>query len=199
MTPNKKFSRSTYYIILIIVVPIILFGIFGAVAKHPYMKKEIALYSGPGDIKDISFRFLFFPVKGYNITFPYFYLSRQKSETYKLTGLPAKKQAGIYLVVEEKENYWDKDENKARLKAKVEFIIKDSKGKIVLHVNDYLKDMIWMTPPETGLAGRALYNMDTSFFNPKKNETYKLSMKFSPDENLDSLQGYVFIECGGSI
>lgn len=180
-----------------ILIPLAYFFFISPVRHHPYLKREIVRYNGDGNIKDISLRFLVLPVPGYRITFTPFELDQPFSDAYTLSNLPDLGHVGIYLIVES-ESYF-KDEERLKLDAKVEITLTNSKNEVVLKVDNYLKEMTWMYAHQGLVRGHALYNLDTSFFSPKKHEQYKLQIKYSPDETLSPRKGYVFIECGGHL
>jgi len=193
----KRKLTFTFIGCVFIILPLIYCFLINTVEYHSFLKKEISRYNGDGIIKDISFRFTVFPVKGYSITFTLFELGQPFSNTYTLSNLPDLDHVGVYLVVES-EDYF-KDEERLKLNSKVELIMTDAKDQVVLKVDSYLKELIWMSAHQGIVRGYALYNMDTSFFSPKKNERYTLKVRYYPDETLSSRRGYIFIRCGGTL
>jgi len=182
---------------LLVFLSLVYIVLINPVGHYPYLKKEVAKYSGDGTIKDISLRFFVMPVPGYSITFPSFDLSQPLERTYTLSNLPDLAHSGVFLIVESEDYY--EDEDRLKLISKVELTVTDSQNQTALHVENQLKEMIWMYAHRGVVKGHALYNLDTSFFTPNKNETYKLHIKYSPDDALSGRKGYIFIRCGGRL
>jgi hypothetical protein len=159
--------------------------------RNPSLKNEVSRYDGDGIIEDISGRYLVYPMPGYSITFPLFDLGQPFEDTYSISNLPDLNDVGIYLVVES--DSYVGDEERKTLHSKVELTLIDSKGKVALEHNSYLKDMTWMYEHHGVIDGHRLYNLNTTFFSPIKCERYKLHIKYSPDEALAHRKGHVLI------
>jgi hypothetical protein len=83
------------------------------------------------------------------------------------------------------------------LTATVEITVTDQNGEVVCEVKQPVGKMIWAT--EGGRDTSGLYDIDKSFFKPKRGGRYKIRINYQPDAALAGMKGYLYIRCGGSI
>jgi len=162
---------------------------------------------GDGDFRDISWRFPWpslpvgLPVPGYVVRFPTFDLGEDYQREFAVADLhDIKQKVGVYLFVSVP---WHPhfDDDKRQLQAEFEFEVRDAKGQIVAHAKNPLSKLIWSTPLgiEGCEDGYALYSLEESFFQVHKGERYTLRAVYRPDPTLRAHQGFVYLQCGGSI
>jgi hypothetical protein len=155
-------------------------------------------YRGDGIIADNSQPSGLFGTRGYVVEFPKFDLGAGYEKQFKLTRLPAlgRAPAEIRLVVEEPFNATRVDElRRSAVTGTLAIKLSDSSGKEVAGYSARLSDLIWSSPIHDHV-GYALYDLDHSEFVPRTEETYTLSISYSPDPTLRSKTGYFYVWCG---
>jgi hypothetical protein len=157
-------------------------------ARRPYLKREIAEYRGDGEIRDISFRFLWYKIKGYEIIFPPFSLNQPITAEYAIENLPALPHCGIYFSV----NGPDYNRSIGHWR----MVILDDSGVAIKEVSTDTDKLTWTNYPS---GAYSLYDVDNSFFDPKANQRYRIRIEFSMSSPNTVGTGALFIKCGGSI
>ena len=167
------------------------FGGCAAVQDASYLKRQVASYAGDGQIQDISFRYLIFRIKGYELRFPVFNLDQPRSDTYTLRNLPV---VGDYTMVYFAVN---RVKNKQDI-GSISFSIEDSDGVILARMDKTkLTEMIWSSGDE--FTSFRIYDLDRSRFRPRKKKAYKLRFDYIPGSDSNFATGSIYIRCGGSI
>lgn len=193
-----KTKRALLILTICVAILIVSIAIYKPVDYYPFLSNQVKKYHGDGVIKDISLRFVVCPVKGYSITFPKFHLDSTFEKTYRLSNLPViNYDIGLYFIVEGLTYYWDA-KNRKDLKGSVEISLYNSKHEQVMKVEKSLGDFVWSNQFSDS-NGYELYDKDNSFFQPVKNESYTLNIKYSPDANLGQAKGYFLLRGGGSL
>lgn len=157
--------------------------------RMPPLKPHV----GDGVFKDISFRFGPFPIRGYSIDFPRLKLRQKLAASYRIADLPRLGSVGVYFVViGPSEHCLDGD---------LDVKVLDSAGKTVVDVQERLGRMIWSSHYADGQNCYALYDLDKSFFEPRRGMAYQLTVSFSPDEESIAkrkpITGGLYMRCGG--
>lgn len=167
-----------------------------------YYRDGIQHYGGDGRIADASQSSGLFGTRGYVVEFPKFDLGSPYQRQFKLVGLPTlgHARADIAFVIEEPFLATRVDElRRSVVDGAVNIKLSDSSGRQVAGYSAKLSDLIWSSPIHDHV-GYALYQLDHSEFLPRSEETYTLTISYSPDSTLRSKQGYLYVSClcGGS-
>ena len=176
------------------------------VGKFSYLP-QLSPSRGDGDFHDISWRFppgfpIGLPVPGYVVNFPAFDLDKEYQHEFVVENLPDLKQdVGVYLFATVPWDSFQTDNKKSQLQAEFEFEVLNSEGQVVAHTKKPLSELTWSTPPGINRHddGYALYSFGESSFQSHKDERYTLRVSYRPDPTLHARQGFVYLECGGSI
>lgn len=164
-----------------------------------YYSHGLKQYSGDGKISDTSQSSGLFGTNGYIVDFPEFDLGAAHRATYHLAGLPSLggANAEIALMIKDPKGWsaTDVDELRDRTTATFKCSLVDSSGKVVTTFETPLKKLIWSSPIHDR-SGYALYDLDKSFFLPRSDANYTLSIEYSGDSSLGGEQGAVYIWCG---
>jgi hypothetical protein len=140
-----------------------------------------------------------FGTNGYIVDFPGFDLGAAHRATYHLAGLPSLggANAEIALMIKDPKGFsaMDVDGFRDRTTATFKCSLVDSSGKVVTTFETPLKKLIWSSPIHDR-SGYALYDPDKSFFPPRPDANYTLSIEYSGDSSLEGEQGTVYIWCG---
>ena len=158
-------------------------------------------HTGDGEFRNISWRFpwqnLGLPVPGYSIHFPRFDLGHSFEATYHFADLPdLGKPTGIYLCVNNPAadgGYIDRELTTANFR----FELQDDRGVVIAAIDRPLSKMIRTN--DGGQNCWCFYDLDHSFFHTIRESRYRLRVRYVPDSELSSLEGFVFVRCGGSI
>ncbi len=139
-------------------------------------------------MKDISLRFLWYKIRGYQISFPSFPLNSPTSEEYTLANLPTLPYCGLYLGIngpKEKTNvgHWN-------------LTLLGTAGDSLREVSLNTDQMIWASGSRDDFN---LYDLDKSFFDPQDKQAYTVRIKFTPSSSNTVGTGALFIRCGGQI
>ena len=166
------------------------------------MEKEIKKYSGDGEIRDISFNHMwFFKVKGYDIRFAKFDLTKDYENIFILENLPSCSSSTIiHLAITDNKNWTDKERSKTTNYLEINLI--DDKKEIILKAKQKINKYRWTTyaPVIKGYKYTyGIYDIENTIFNAVKNKTYKLHVKYQGNDNFKNAVGYFFIRCGGSL
>ena len=155
------------------------------------LRSDVSRYSGDGEIRDISFRYLIWNVKGYKIDFDEFPLNEPMCSEYRLENLPhIRKIVGLYFKVcgvGEKSDI-----------GTLKFEVRDDNNNMVaMMTHRPLKDLIWSK--DSGDPCFYIYELETMEFMPEKGMHYKLSFEFIPKVDSGDAVGSLYIRCGGSL
>ena len=175
-----------------------LFTSCGRCGFGSYYTHGIRHYEGDGTIVDNSQPSGAFGTRGYVVEFPKFDLGSRYERQFRLAHLPTlgSAPAEIRFVIEEPyDNLAVDDLRKNAATGAVLIKLLDSTGRQVTGFSAKLSDLIWSSPIHDHV-GYALYELDHSEFVPRSNETYTLSVSYSPDSTLRSKTGYFYVWCG---
>jgi len=162
-----------------------------------YFTSGLRSYRGDGVIEDTSQRAILFGTRGYLVAMPRFQLDRPFDGTFRLGGLPIieDKKTGVALIVPDTFSR----ERMPNTNSIIEYSVIDSQGKEITHVKSALGALIWSSPIH-GHLGSALYQLDTSFFQPASGASYRLHVTYSPEPGAGAGEGYFYLwsSVGGS-
>ena len=165
---------------------------------RPLWPLRIPPSRGDGNFRDISFRFPWpslpvgIPIPGYEVKFPTFDLGEEYHAEFVVSDLhDIGSKAGVYLFVGGPRHY----DGEHRLQAAFDFEVRNAKGQLMAHAKKPLGEFTWSTNGD----GWGLYSLDQSFFRVHKGERYTLRVRYRPDPVLRARQGFVYLQCGGSI
>jgi hypothetical protein len=94
------------------------------------------------------------------------------------------------------------DDLRKGIQAQFGFEVRDSEKRLLAHAEKPLGQLTWSTPLGVSSGhggGWALYAFDDSFFCVHKGERYTIRVHYRPDPAFRASQGFVYLECGGSI
>jgi hypothetical protein len=177
---------------------LLLFTSCGRCGFGSYYTQGIRHYQGDGTISDNSQPSGLFGTRGYIVEFPKFDLGSRYERQFRLSHLPTLGSAAaeIRFVVEEPLDMTRVDELRASaVTGAVTVKLFDSAGRQVTGYSAKLSDLIWSGPVHDHV-GYALYELDHSEFVPHTDETYTLSVSYSPESTLRSKTGYFYVWCG---
>jgi hypothetical protein len=182
---------------------------------RPLWPLRIPPSRGDGEFHDISWHFPWpclpvgMPVPGYVVKFPAFSLDDEYQAEYVVEDLhDIGAGVGVYLFVGGLEGALSGDEAllnddlQKGVQAQFGFEVRDSQGRLVAHAEKPLGQLTWSTPSGVSnghRGGWALYADGESFFRVHKGERYTIRIHYRPDPAFRACQGFVDLECGGSV
>ena len=160
-----------------------------------YFTSGVRDYTGDGTIQDTSQRGGFFPTRSYMVTLPSFPLNRPYEHTFRLDGLPTIEGKPTEIAFFVPNSFSQAHTPNAH--SSVEFSVTTADSRRVTSVSSTLGALIWSSPPHPiHYSGNALYQLDTSFFQPVAGERYRLHVTYSPAPGADSGEGYFYLWSG---
>jgi len=167
-----------------------------------YFSHGISQYHGDGTIRDVSQRSGLVSTRGYVVTLGGFDLGSAYDRQFKVVNLPTieDSKVEIALAVERPElSVTSVDDLRKKLEASLSVSLTDSTGTTVTTFSSKIGRLRWSSAVH-GYSSYWLYDEKGSFFTPKARETYFLHVQYSPDSQLQSSHGciYLYSGCGGS-
>lgn len=160
--------------------------------RGSYFTSGIKSYAGDGIIQDTSESAWPISTRGYAILFPKFRLDTSYSNSFRLEGLPIieGRKIGIYFLVDDSLP----KESAIIANAHIRLTVLDSDSKKVCDSEGILQDFTWSSPWHK-YSGHALYQQDHSFFTPIPNQSYRLSVSYSPGKGASHGEGQIYLTC----
>lgn len=204
-TARAAFSKLKSFIkkniLLLVVLGFILRGLL-MLTSFNIIWDGIPPHHGDGVFTDNSLKMIGpLGVHAYSIRMPDFDLGNLKEETYVVSNLtPKRSRLGleVFLGIEDDIPVREPALEKQNLKGLFRIFIKDSRGKLILHVEDDMSNCIWgemrnlRQKDNSWVDVYLLYPRDQNFhFTPIKKETYQIFLRYTPDPRLEGLKGFV--------
>src|SRR5262249_13213211 len=141
---------------------------------HLFRYTPVRPHRGDGTFKDLTRRFgPLVVLQGWTISLPPFDLGKPEHTEYHLASLTnIRSRCGVYFAVVDSDRPW-RELDAAYSAARVRLQLVNSMDNCVIDVEGRLCDFTWWTGgSHPGFA--ALYDLDTSFFEPDEAEEYRL-------------------------
>jgi len=185
-------NRRRFAITMIAVAAI---GLLAYRLRGVYMFLDIPPHIGDGEFQNISRRDGPLVMNGYRINSDPIDLSNDYERKMAISRLPnIGVNCKLFFVIEGLDNRLEERELRHRLgHAKTALELKDSRGKAIASIKGYLRDLVL----STRMDRLELYPLPFHVFAPDSNESYTLTISYTGDPKLASINGYAWIQCGG--